>query len=734
LIEKNRKAISAISSRTRYKVVFTNSVQDGDVSTKREMPGKDYDWRPDSPIIPGIYRITLDDGYRQKLGSERFFIENGLGNWETLYVHFSLDQTNKNCADIALCHGAKLLRFSPRCSLLECPTGMLQHVGHVARRFAQLKRILSAVYVNRSEIVPVARHAFRLIRKHGFRVFVQRALYPRGTYRDNYERWIATNEPASYPAQEPRDVKSYADNQKPLISILLPISTSSTNGLQDTINSVLGQVHDNWELLIVCAHSVEPSVRDALDGYSQRDIRIKVKYLAERPSAAGARNIAFSLASGAWCTVIAENDILHHSAIAEITSAISDSPTAEIIYSDEDQIDASGKRHDPYFKSDYSLLLLQTHNFLGQLALYRYSTIAEFGGWREFGGSEDYDLALRIAERLSPKCIRHIPKVLYHSRAEVFSANGESALAALTAHRDRLKLPAKISRAPETPCYRVRYVVPQPEPMVSLIIPTRDKVEILRTAVDSILEKTTYLNYEIIIVDNDSEEVETLEYFDYLIQRKNIHIHTYRGPFNYSALNNFAVAKCSGSIIGLINNDIEIISPDWLSEMVSWVTQPTVGCVGAKLYYGDGTIQHGGILLGVGGIAGHAHKHFPGQHPGYFYRLKIHQNMSAVTGACLLIRKSIYEEVGGLDETHLAVAFNDVDLCLKTRLAGYENVWTPYSELYHHESVSRGQDDSLEKKARFKQESRCMQEKWNFDRDPYYSPNLTRASEDLSLG
>ena len=288
---------------------------------------------------------------------------------------------------------------------------------------------------------------------------------------------------------------------------------------------------------------------------------------------------------------------------------------------------------------------------------------------------------------------------------------------------------------PGLPFYRIRHAIRNPAPPVSLILPTRDRIDLLRVAVQSILEKTDYPDYEIIIVDNNSAEPETFAYFDEIGSHENVRILPYPGAFNYSAINNEAVRHAEGEIIGLINNDVEVINGDWLTEMVSWAQQERVGCVGAKLYYPDDTIQHAGVILGIGGVAGHSHKHFGKQDAGYFARLKLLQNLSAVTGACLLVRKSVFQAIGGLDEQNLKVAFNDVDLCLKVREAGYDNVWTPFAELYHYESPSRGLEDTPEKQERFGKEAQYMMDRWgnSLHSDPFYSPNLTLACESFAI-
>jgi GT2 family glycosyltransferase len=340
--------------------------------------------------------------------------------------------------------------------------------------------------------------------------------------------------------------------------------------------------------------------------------------------------------------------------------------------------------------------------------------------------------------------IVHIPHVLYHWRA----VHGSTALAAdekdyttaagikaLENYARISNIDAEISKGYLANTYRVAYPIPDPEPLVSLIIPTRDQFEMLSRCISSIIEKTSYPNYEIVILDNQSEEKGTIDYFQTVEKEEAVRVFHYDHPFNFSAINNYGVGKAKGDIIGFVNNDIEVISPNWLTEMVSHATRQKVGCVGAKLYYPDERIQHAGVILGIGGVAGHSHKYVHKSNPGYFSRLLLVQNLSAVTAACMVVRKSVFDQVGGFNESDLAVAFNDVDLCLRVKKAGYRNLWTPYAELFHHESVSRGSEDSPEKIERFKRETAYMKEQWGraLVDDPCYSPNLTLVTEDFSL-
>ncbi|WP_410175705.1 glycosyltransferase family 2 protein [Pseudomonas syringae group genomosp. 3] len=359
-----------------------------------------------------------------------------------------------------------------------------------------------------------------------------------------------------------------------------------------------------------------------------------------------------------------------------------------------------------------------------------------------FEGAQDYDLALRCVEKLQRSQIIHIPRVLYHWRIHAGStamAGDEkpyAALAGVKALNEHLQRKGEIGVAELTSLgmYRVHYKLPVSLPLVSLVIPTRNAHGLVKQCIDSIKRLTTYTHYEIILIDNGSDDPQSLEYFAQLDLEENIRVLRDDGPFNYSALNNAAVRIANGELIGFINNDIEVISPEWLSEMVSIALQPKVGAVGARLWYPDNTLQHGGVIVGLGGVAGHSHKYLPKGAPGYFCRAELIQEFSAVTAACLIVKKSIVNEVGGLDEENLKVTFNDVDFCLRVQEAGYLNVWTPFAELYHHESATRGHEDTPQKQQRFSQEVQYMKCRWpQMLVDYVYNPNLTLDYEDFSL-
>jgi glycosyltransferase involved in cell wall biosynthesis len=571
-----------------------------------------------------------------------------------------------------------------------------------------------------------------------------REIFPVERPTSAYDDWICAEERLDDKALSQMRKRALKLKDRPLISVLMPTFNTNVEFLHAAIESVLGQTYDRFELCIADDASTNAEVRQVLTDYAEADPRIKVVYRETQGGIARATNAALDIASGSWVALLDHDDVLAPQALLRLAETVNANPGTQLVYSDEDKISATGRRYNPYFKPEFSLELFRSQNYLNHLTMHRTETVRDAGGWRPgFDGSQDYDLNLRIIERIDHAAIRHIPEVLYHWRAVAGStalAVGEKDRAytagfrALNDHVSRLGLAALVEEAPGVPFYRLRFAPPRPAPLVSLIVPTRDRADLLRMSVGSILAKTTYEPFEVIIVDNGSVEEETKDLLSELRREPRVHVLAYPHPFNYPALNNFAAEAAEGELVGLVNNDIEVISPDWLTEMVSWAAQPEVGCVGAKLYYPDRSIQHGGVILGIGGVAGHGHKAFPGNEAGYFGRLKVVQNISAVTGACLVVRKQLYFEVGGLDEA-LSIAFNDVDFCLKVRDAGYRNVWTPYAELCHHESASRGYEQTREQRQRFAKEVTYMKQKWGdaLTSDPFYSPHLALDREDFSI-
>lgn len=552
---------------------------------------------------------------------------------------------------------------------------------------------------------------------------------------DPYAAWIGATETREF--SDASSIKAAIARlpRRPLISILLPVRGNETGHLRKAVDSVLRQHYPHWELCISADATAMPVVHSIVGEVAAANTRVRT---CEEPSGNGnLYNDAFLLACGDYVALLNPADCLADLALYFIAGAIAERPGVQCMYSDEDTLDENGVRSDPHFKCDWNPDLFMSQNCVSSLVTYRRDLVTRAGGFRgKFEGSEDYDLLLRCLPHLQADHIFHVPRVLYHRRRP-FVGEGASGVDALRDHfasQGQHHVTVEPGLSPGT--WRVRYPVPDPVPVVSLIIPTRDRLELLEPCVRSILNKTTYPNYEILILDNESREPETKAFFEH-IQRndKRVRVLAYHHAFNYSAINNYGVRQARGELIGLINNDIEVISPDWLTEMVSHACRSEIGCVGAKLYYDNDSIQHAGVILGLWGVAGHAHKHLARNASGYFNRAVCAQNFSAVTAACLLVRKRIYQQVGGLNETHLTVAFNDVDFCLKVREAGYRNLWTPFAELYHHESVSRGAEDTPEKKARERQEIEHMLAIWSaaLARDPYYSPNLTHRREDFSI-
>lgn len=584
--------------------------------------------------------------------------------------------------------------------------------------------------------------ALKVLKRKGWQG-VQERLFQLTTEDKSYSDWI--NRYSTVTPQSRAQMTTISDmmDTKPLISIVMPVYNPNLEWLSAAVSSVQNQLYPHWELCIADDCSTNPEVKAFLKELQSEDSRIRVIFRETNGHISNASNSAIERVTGPWITLMDQDDLLPEDALFHVAYTINMHPDAGLIYSDEDKIDETGTRFAPYFKSDWNPDLFLSHNMISHLGTYRTDLVRELGGFRpEYNGSQDYDLALRFVEKLKPEQIIHIPRILYHwrSHSDSTAAAGDNKGYALIAgkraiesHLQRTDVKASVHQLSHG--YRVRYDLPEHLPSVSLIIPTRNGLSLLRQCIESILEKTTYPNYEIIIIDNNSDDPATLTYLAECAQHERISVIRDERAFNYSALNNNAVDMAKGDYIALINNDIEVISPDWLEEMLGIATQPGVGAVGAALWYPNDTLQHGGVIIGLGGVACHAHKGIPRGEAGYCSRAKLTQSMSAVTAACLIVEKAKFEEVGGLNEQDLTVAFNDVDFCLKLLEAGYRNVWTPFAELYHHESASRGNEDSPEKQKRFQSEIDFMRNRWNTDNynDPAYSPNLTLNTEDFSF-
>jgi GT2 family glycosyltransferase len=553
-----------------------------------------------------------------------------------------------------------------------------------------------------------------------------------------------------YETDDPRRLalaKERLQEEVPTLLVMLPVTSLNLSSLFESIDSATRQTDANWELCIVDDRpdrSAEEtrSFLETLGARYGADGRITGLSLERFSSPQDVLELALRGSRANWVALLKPGDRLAPTAISEITICLGEDPTTQVIYTDQDTLLPSGERSNPEFKSDWNPEMFLAYDYLGQLTAHRVENVVAAGGWKDWGEAAQYDLNLHIVHSVPTSTIRHIPKVLYHAepRGEGgIQSSEEQALRVQAAVVDFLAaegVEAEVIRLEGAPYNYIRYPLPRIPPMVSLLIPTRNGHRVLRECVNSIVQKTEYRMFEIIVVDNGSDEKESLDYFEELRSQGVAVVLEYPGPFNYSAINNFAARQANGDILGLINNDIEVISPGWLTEMVSLACRPMNGCIGAKLYYTNDTVQHAGVIMGLGGMAGHSHRFYPRASDGYCGRLRVRQNVSAVTAACLLVRRDVFWQVDGLNEENLAVAYNDVDLCLKVQDAGYANVWTPFAELYHHESISRGSDFATpENRARYTQEVAYMKERWGhlLERDPFYSPNLTRTLEDFSL-
>ncbi|MET3442060.1 glycosyltransferase involved in cell wall biosynthesis [Variovorax paradoxus] len=563
-----------------------------------------------------------------------------------------------------------------------------------------------------------------------------------GGYND-YSKWVRRYDTLTPELREKIAQRVATMKDRPLISVLMPTYNPNPAWLREAIESVRGQIYPHWELCIADDASPSAEVRQILKSYSETDPRIKVVFRPKNGHISAASNSALELAAGPWVALMDHDDLLPAHALFWVAECIAEHPGVQLIYSDEDKVDEGGHRFGPYFKSDWNVDLFRSQNMFSHLGVLSTELMRSVGGFRVgLEGSQDWDLVLRCMERTELGQIRHIPRVLYHwrvhaeSTARSMTAKPYAAIAgerALNEHFVRTRVRATAEHLDFG--YRVHYALPDVLPLVSLIIPTRNALHLMRQCVDSILKKTSYSRYEIIIVDNGSDDPATLAWFKTIAaDNPNIRVLRDDRDFNYSALNNGAAAIAQGDVLALVNNDIEVISPDWLGEMVSLALQPGVGAVGARLWYPDKTLQHAGVILGVGGIAAHSHRGMPAGREGYAGRAALIQSLSAVTAACLVIQKSHYQEVGGLDEVHLKESFNDIDFCLRLREAGLRNVWTPYAELFHHESATRSKNVSQQRKEQFQEEAAYMQQRWGdlLKNDPAYSPNLMLAREDFS--
>jgi O-antigen biosynthesis protein len=705
------------------------------------------------PLKAGWYRLSIElkdteGGTRIDRLDPKLYFDCGDGMQEScsLRLNFIRLGEKRHVGVVLFPRNVHRLRFDPADIPCTFHAGhlALRRIGRIGAAWRMLHAALSSPAAVGAEPRALLIDAWRKLRGAGgpaaFAAWLY-GVYTQGKWRgerSSYEDWLRFYDRSPQPA---------LTHPKLLVSILLPVFNTSEGRLRRCLDSVLNQSYPHWELCVAADASTGSQARALLEEYIRRDPRIRVVWLKSSGHASTALNSALAMANGDYVAQLADNDELHSQALGTIVEALQRNPQWRLVYSDEDKVDDDGQRQDPYFKPDWNPDLLCGQNYVGHLCVYARALLNAVDGFREgLEGSQDWDLVLRCSERLKQEEIGHVPRVLYHrGMAGEPSTQGpgekidarEAGLHAVREHFSRCGVAAQVTPIDDLPgMFRVRYPLPDSLPFISIIIPTRDQISLLRQCVESILALTTYPHYEVIVVDNQSVEPESLAYFSSFAHHEKVHVRKHDKPFNYSSINNDAVEGCRGELVCLLNNDIEVITPDWLEELASHALRPHIGAVGAMLYYPNDTIQHAGVITGpdAGGMARHFYVGMPRGYLGQRARARLTQNMSAVTGACLMLRRAVYEQVGGLD-TSLRVAFNDIDLCLRLRQHGYANVWTPFAELYHHESASRGLDNTPEKQARFAGEVTFMETRWGrqADLDPAYNPNLTFSGELFTL-
>lgn len=542
--------------------------------------------------------------------------------------------------------------------------------------------------------------------------------------------------------KERQDQKKRKWKQPVKISVLVPAYRTPESYLRQMIESVQAQTYENWELCIADGSGKEESLEKIVSQYAAKDSRIRYQLLDKNEGISGNTNAAIRMASGEYLAFFDHDDLLAEDALYEAARAIEEQK-AELIYTDEDKVRADLSEYfQPHFKPDYNPDLLCANNYICHLVVVKKELADRVGGLRkEFDGAQDHDFLLRITERTDR--IVHIPKVLYHWRIHKASTadNPASKLyayqagqKAISEHLKRLGLEAEVSQTKDFGFYRVSYPV-QGTPLVSIVIPNKDEKDTLKACLESIKEKTTYPSYEIVIVENNSQTSEIFEYYKEIDGKDGIRVVTWKESFNYSKINNFGFQYAEGDYVICLNNDITVITPSWIEEMLGYCQRPGTGIVGVRLYFPDDTIQHAGIIVGMGGCAGSLFVGMNRKRTGYMHKAALVQDLSAVTAACMMVKREAFEAAGGFEES-LAVAFNDVDFCLKVRRAGYLVVYNPYAELYHYESKTRGLEDSPEKQRRFQSEIEYMRCHW-LDilkrGDPYYNRNFSLKDCNYSI-
>ena len=578
----------------------------------------------------------------------------------------------------------------------------------------------------RDKLFPEGGKARNILRK------INRILQGKKTEPTPYEIWMSLNDPSEEELELQRNAKFKIN---PKISILVPMYNTPVDMFNELVEYLINQTYTNWEL---CLEDGSPEKNEKICEICNKDDRIKYNYTGNNLGIAGNTNEALKNATGDYIALLDHDDILPLNCLYEVVKAINEDPEIEFIYTDEDKITTMDKpRFDPHFKPDFAIDTLRSNNYICHFSVFRKDLMDKLGGERsKYNGAQDFDIILRMAEITDPKHIKHIPKILYHWRVHELStakAGGdakpyafEAGIPVIQDHLKRVGLEGKVTHGATLGTYQTDYKVIG-NPKVTILIPNRNEQKTLKVCIDSIINKTQYQNYEIVVIENNSTEDSIFDYYKKIEEKNNIKVLYYpEKQFNYSKIINYGVKNTDGEYIVQLNNDTELITSDWLEKMIGMNQREDVGAVGVKLYYPDETIQHAGTIIGVYGVAGHVFKGLYKNTHGYFARDSHIQNLSAVTAACMMAKRSVYEKVGYMDED-FAVAFNDIDFCLKIIEAGYLIIYNPFVELKHYESKSRGAEDTPEKQKRFQNEIDLFYEKWGHYKekgDPYYNINL----------
>ena len=605
---------------------------------------------------------------------------------------------------------------------------------------------LNPAVVLQKKVQKYAEKGLRYWRNQGSRALVDKMISKvktASTREIPYQKWIIRHLPGNKELEKQRREKF---DYQPKISIVVPLYKTPEKYLLQLVESVKAQTYPNWELCLSDGSGENSPLTSFLKSLEAGDERIKVAYNEQALQISENTNAGIEIATGAYIAFADHDDELTPHALFECVKALNKDRKIRLIYSDEDKMSMDGhKFFQPHFKPDYNPDLLCTVNYICHLFVVQREILDQVGTFRkEFDGAQDYDFIFRCVEAVDPSEIYHVTKILYHWRCHEDSTaeNPESKTYAFEAgkraieeHYHRTGIKAEVYQGEFLGLYRTRFLRDH-DPLISIIIPNKDHIEDLKRCMDSIDQKSSYKNYEYIIVENNSTDEKTFQYYkDLEAENPKAHVVYWDKEFNYSAINNYGATFAKGEYILLLNNDTEIINEICLEELLGYCMRSDVGAVGARMYYEDDTIQHAGVVIGFGGIAGHCFVLQPRGTTGYCHRIICAQDYSAVTAACMLVKKSAFDEVGGLTE-ELAVAFNDIDFCMKLREAGYLIVYNPYAELYHYESKSRGLEDTPEKVARFNKEMQIFERRWPDilrNGDPYYNPNLTLKSQDFSL-